>query len=129
MPWRNWSIVVVLILSNYIVFSLLGSYAFPAAPESAPTHVAQPTFTPGGVRGLTRVPPLSYPFLTPTVNASVTAASSTVTTTISVTRTIVPSAAITGTVTPVDVAATRSLTNTLVPQPTGAISAPATARP
>ncbi len=66
MSWRTWSFVVLLILLNYIIFSILGSYVFVASADSTPTHTPQPTFTPGA-RALTRVSPLPYPFLTPSV--------------------------------------------------------------
>ena len=64
MSWRNWSFIVVLLLMNYIVFSLLGSFIFVPATDVTPTHTPQPTFTPGA-RSLTQVPPLPYTFLTP----------------------------------------------------------------
>ncbi len=65
MAWRNWSVIVILILMNYIVFSLLGTLIFTPPPESGLIRTPQPTFTPGaGAR--TRVT-LTYDFLTPTV--------------------------------------------------------------
>jgi len=64
MPWRNWSVIVVLILANYVVFSIIGTLLFPVLPPAAPTHVAHPTFTPSG-QVLQRVDPLTYEFLTP----------------------------------------------------------------
>ena len=45
MPWRNWSVIIVLILANYVVFSIIGALLFPATPAVAPTHVPRPTFT------------------------------------------------------------------------------------
>ncbi len=66
MSWRTWSFVVLLILLNYIIFSVLGSYVFVASADTTPTHTPLPTFTPGS-RALTRVSPLPYPFLTPSV--------------------------------------------------------------
>ena len=80
MTWRNWSFLIVLILMNYLVFSVLGSYVFTPATEVTQTHTPQPTFTPGA-RALTPVAPLSYPFLTPSAISG--AARSTVTGTIS----------------------------------------------
>jgi hypothetical protein len=64
MPWRNWSVIIVLILANYVVFSIIGTLLFPVVPPAAPTHVARPTFTPG-VQAPQRVDPLTYDFLTP----------------------------------------------------------------
>lgn len=66
MSWRTWSFIVLLILLNYIIFSVLGSYVFLASADTTPTHTPQPTFTPGS-RALTRVSPLPYSFLTPGV--------------------------------------------------------------
>lgn len=66
MSWRNWSFVVLLVLLNYIIFSVLGSFVFVATADTTPTHTPQPTFTPGA-RALTRVSPLQYPFLTPSL--------------------------------------------------------------
>ena len=63
MPWRNWSVIIVLVLANYVVFSIIGTLLFPVTVPAAPTHVARPTFTPGG-QILQRVDPLTYEFLT-----------------------------------------------------------------
>ena len=65
MAWRGWSFVAVLVLANYIVLSIVGNVFFPPTPVTAPTHIAQPTFTPG-IIDLKQVGPLSYSFLTPT---------------------------------------------------------------
>ncbi len=84
MSWRTWSFVVLLILLNYIIFSVLGSYVFIASTDTTPTHTPQPTFTPGS-RALTRVSPLPYPFLTPSIipgSASTTPSRSTITATL-----------------------------------------------
>lgn len=64
MTWRNWSFIVLVVLANYIVFTVLGSYIFTPSTDFTPTHTAQPTFTPGA-RALTPVAPLPYTFLTP----------------------------------------------------------------
>jgi len=64
MTWRNWSFIVVLMLLNYLVFSVLGSFVFVPTLDTTPTHTPQPTFTPGA-RALTAVAPLPYSFLTP----------------------------------------------------------------
>ncbi len=66
MAWRGWSFVVILVLTNYIVLSIIGDVFFPPTPVVAPTHAVEPTFTPGIV-DLRRVEPFSYSFLTPTV--------------------------------------------------------------
>ena len=64
MTWRNWSFIVMLVLMNYLVFSVLGSFIFVPTTDTTPTPTSQPTFTPGA-RALTQVPPLPYTFLTP----------------------------------------------------------------
>ena len=71
MPWRNWSVIIVLILANYVVFSIIGTLLFPVTPPPAPTHVVRPTFTPGG-QSLQRVEPLTYEFLTPSPTMTIT---------------------------------------------------------
>jgi hypothetical protein len=73
MPWRHWSVIVVLILANYIVFSIIGTLLFPANPAPAPTHIAYPTFTPGAPP-LQRVgtPVLDLPTATATIIATST---------------------------------------------------------
>lgn len=71
MAWRNWSVIAVLILANYLVFSTLATLVFPPAPITAPTHVAKPTFTPGAAE-LRNVGTLTYDFLTPTVTQTFT---------------------------------------------------------
>ena len=72
MPWRNWSVIIVLVLANYVVFSIIGTLLFPVIPPTVPTHVAYPTFTPGG-QILQRVEPLMYEFLTPSPTPTETA--------------------------------------------------------
>lgn len=96
MTWRNWSFLVVLILMNYIVFSVLGSFIFTPTADVTPTHTAQPTFTPGA-RALTPVAPLVYPFLTPSpIPGAVRATSSpTLATGTAVTATIAPTSSAT----------------------------------
>lgn len=69
--WRMLSIIVVLVLANYLVFSTLAVLAFPPKPVTPPLHAAQPTFTPGG-QPLQRVDPLTYDFLTPSPTATIT---------------------------------------------------------
>ena len=71
MPWRNWSVIIVLILANYVVFSIIGTLLFPVTPAAAPTHVVRPTFTPG-VQAPQRVEPLTYDFLTPSPTPTMT---------------------------------------------------------
>jgi hypothetical protein len=94
MTWRNWSFLIVLILMNYLVFSVLGSYVFTSSTETTPTHTPQPTFTPGA-RALTPVAPLPYSFLTPSpisgaargiITATVASASSPAAVTVTPTR-------------------------------------------
>ncbi|MDE3090180.1 MAG: hypothetical protein KGJ80_12425 [Chloroflexota bacterium] len=70
MTWRNWSIIVVLLLANYLVFSALAVVVFPPKTVIPPTHVVQPTFTPGAPP-LQRVDPLNYDFLTPSPTATI----------------------------------------------------------
>lgn|SRR5574341_934038 len=74
MTWRNWSVIVIVILMNYIVFSLLGTLFFPPPQESGLIHTPQPTFTPGA-GALTRVT-LTYDFLTPTAAGTLLPATS-----------------------------------------------------
>ena len=64
MTWRNLSIIIILILANYLVFSTLAVLVFPPQPIAAPTHEVQATFTPGAPP-LIRVGTLTYDFLTP----------------------------------------------------------------
>ncbi len=66
MAWRQWSVIVVLILANLVVFSLVATLVFPVPIQLAPTHVARPTFTPG-MPPLQPVGTLTYDFLTPTI--------------------------------------------------------------
>lgn len=71
MPWRNWSVIIVLVLANYVVFSIIGTLLFPVTPAAAPTHAARPTFTPG-IQEPQRVGTLSYDFLTPSPTPTLT---------------------------------------------------------
>lgn len=71
MNGRMLSIIIVLVLANYLVFSTLAVLAFPPKPVAPPTHAAQPTFTPGAQQ-LQRVDPLTYDFLTPSPTATIT---------------------------------------------------------
>ncbi len=70
--WRTWSVIVVLLLANYLVFSSLATLVFPPTPITAPTHAAKPTFT-RSIIELRNVGTLSYDFLTPTVTPTITA--------------------------------------------------------
>ncbi len=72
MTARNLSIIVVLVLANYLVFSLLAVMVFPPQPIAVPTHEVQPTFTPGKPP-LVRVGTLTYDFLTPSPTPTVSA--------------------------------------------------------
>ena len=81
MKWNNWSIIVVLILANYLVFSTLAVLVFPTKPIAPPTHVIEPTFTPGALP-LQRVGTLTYDFLTPSPTVA-----ETLTTTLTLTAT------------------------------------------
>ncbi len=69
MPWRNWRVIVVVLLANYLVFSFLGAFVLAPAPVVAPTHAAKPTFT-RSVIELRSVGTLTYDFLTPTATAT-----------------------------------------------------------
>ncbi len=71
MPWRKWSVILVLILANYIVFSILATVVFPVPPKALSTHVTEPTFTPGAMP-LQRVGTLTYDFLTPSPTSTLT---------------------------------------------------------
>ena len=71
MTWRNLSIVIVLVLANYLVFSTLAVLVFPPQPIAVPTHEVQATFTPGA-RPLIRVGTLTYDFLTPSPTTTFT---------------------------------------------------------
>lgn len=82
MPWRHWSVIVVLILANYVVFSIIGTLLFPATPPPVPTRAAQPTFT-AGAPVLQRVGTLVYEVATPSPTITAT---STLTLTLPLTR-------------------------------------------
>lgn len=110
--WRNWSVIVVLILANYLVFSLLAVAVFPAPQITVPTHVPQPTFTPGG-KILKQVDPLTYEFLTPT--APPTVRGTTTRTLTGTPVTLAPTSTITATPT---ISATDTLTVTPIASPT-----------
>jgi hypothetical protein len=71
MTWRNLSIIIVLFLANYLVFSTLAVFLFPPQPIAVPTHEVQATFTPGA-RPLVRVGTLTYDFLTPEPGKTIT---------------------------------------------------------
>jgi len=64
MVWRNWSVIVVLLLANYLVFSVLATWVFPVPPVTPIARTPMPTFTPGG-KAFQQVEPLKYEFLTP----------------------------------------------------------------
>ena len=70
MTWRNLSIIVVLVLANYLVFSTLAVFVFPPQPIAVPTHEVQATFTPGAPP-LVRVGTLTYGFLTPSPTGTI----------------------------------------------------------
>lgn len=72
MNGRNVSILVVLLLANYLVFSTLAVVVFPPAPYVPPTRAVEATFTPGA-EPLQRVGALSYDFLTVSPTAPITA--------------------------------------------------------
>ena len=80
MAWRNWSVILLLILANYVVFSILATLVFPVPPQTPPTHVARPTFTPG-TSPLQPVGTLTYDFLTPSLTPTTTGAPPTATAT------------------------------------------------
>jgi hypothetical protein len=80
MTARNLSIVIVLVLANYLVFSTLAVLAFPATPVTPPAHTAEPTYTPGALP-LQRVGTLTYDFLTPSATVVITGTPATVTAT------------------------------------------------
>jgi len=100
MPWRHWSVIIVLILANYVVFSIIGTLLFPATPPAVPTRAAQPTFTPGAPV-LQRVGTLTYDLVTssPTITATSTiTARGTLTLTAPITRsTVIPTSTFTPT--------------------------------
>jgi hypothetical protein len=110
MPWRNWRVMVVVLLANYLVFSLLGAFIFPVSPITAPTHVPQATFT-RSIIELQNVGTLTYDFLTPTVTATFV---STPTITPTETRTIRATTAATRAMTPATTQATPALTVVLI---------------
>lgn len=92
MPWRNWSVIIVLILANYVVFSIIGALLFPVTPPIAPTLVARPTFT-SAPPPLQRVGTLVYETPTPTLTSTSTATATlriTTTATITITPTPTP---------------------------------------
>ncbi len=110
MPWRNWRVIVVLLLANYLVFSLLGTFVFPPAPVAAPTHAAKPTFT-RNVIELRNVGTLTYDFLTPTATSTFV---STPTITPTATPTIRATTAATRAVSPAGKTATPGLTVVII---------------
>ncbi len=71
MAWRRWSVIVVLLLANYLVFSIMATWLFPVPSVMPPTHVPKPTFTPGG-KEWKQVDPLTYEFLTPSPTVTLT---------------------------------------------------------
>lgn len=71
MNGRNFSIIVVLLLANYLVFSTLAVVVFPPAPFIPPTRAVEATFTPGA-QPQQRVGALSYDFLTPSPTSTIT---------------------------------------------------------
>jgi hypothetical protein len=71
MNWRNLSIIIVLVLANYLVFSTLAVLVFPPKSSAPPAHEVQATFTPGAPP-LTRVGTLTYDFLTPSPTPTIT---------------------------------------------------------
>jgi len=83
MPWRHWSVIVVLILANYVVFSIIGALLFPVTPSAFPAQVTRPTFT-APAPPLERVGTLTYDFMreTPTVTETVSASTPTPRTTV-----------------------------------------------
>jgi len=97
MPWRNWSVIIILVLANYVVFSIIGTLLFPVVPPAPATHVARPTFTPGA-QSLQRVEPLTYEFLTP--SPTVTATSKPVTPSPTAKTTVIPTSTTTPPATP-----------------------------
>ncbi len=88
MAWRNWSVIAVLILANYLVFSTLATLVFPPAPITAPTHVPKATFT-AGIE-LQNVGTLTYDFLTPTVTRTMTLSPTLTITATNTSRTVIP---------------------------------------
>lgn len=110
MPWRNWRVVVIVLLANYMVFSLLGTFVFPAAPITAPTHAPRATFT-RSIIELRNVGTLTYDFLTPTVTATFV---STPTITPTASPTIRVTSAATRATTPATTKATPALTVVLI---------------
>lgn len=120
MPWRNWSVIVVLILTNYVVFSILAALVFPVKPAAPFARTAAPTFTPG-VPGLQRVGTLTYDFLTPSPTATLT---------LTGTRpTVVPTLAVTGTRSTVVPTSGVPGTETVVPPDAGTLTPTLTATP
>lgn len=72
MRWRQWSVIIVLILANYLVFSALAVWVFPPKGQEIPVRAAQPTYTVGAPT-LQRVGTLSYSFVnTPTSSPTAT---------------------------------------------------------
>jgi len=71
MVWRRWSVIVVLLLANYLVFGMLATWVFPVPPVTPIARTPMPTFTPGG-KQLQQVDPLTYEFLTPSPTVTLT---------------------------------------------------------
>jgi hypothetical protein len=92
MNWRNSSVVVILILANYLVFSSLAAFVFPPEPLVVPTHVPQATFTRGAAE-LRNVGTLTYNFLTPTIAPTSTLTPTATITATGTIRTAVPTTA------------------------------------
>jgi hypothetical protein len=76
MPWGNWKVLLIIILANYVVFSIVGAVFLPVAPPPAPTRSVHPTFTPGALPLERATLSLNTPPPTSTVNTTVTSTAS-----------------------------------------------------
>lgn len=110
MPWRNWRVMVVVLLANYLVFSLLGALVFPVSSVTAPTHVPRATFT-GSIIELRNVGTLTYDFLTPTATATFVSTPTITPTATRTTRATIPA---TGAAAPATTQATPALTVVII---------------
>lgn len=125
MKWRHWSILIVLALLNYLIFSsALTQLARRQPPEASSTRTPQPTFESVGVTPLawkvlpTNTPyPTLAPVIVPTATQSATLViTSPITATVQVTATLPPP-----TGTPLPPTDTPAPTNTFTPSPTSQV--------
>ena len=129
MKWRHWSILIVLVLLNYLIFSTaLTQLARRQQTDERPTRTPQPTFESASVTPLAwKVLPTNtpYPTLAPIVISTVTPSATLVvsvpvTATLQVTPTLPPPPTATPSL-PTDLPTVVAPTNTPTPSPTSQV--------